>query len=132
MHEVSGQASAGGTDILGLAQKRMNWLQSRQNVLAANIANADTPGYTPKTVTPFGDALSVARVALEQTSGEHLPGRATSSSASEDRTADRSLNGNRVSLESQLEQVADTSDQQKFATNIYGTYRTLFSTVLGK
>ncbi|MGL1404924.1 flagellar basal body protein, partial [Vibrio parahaemolyticus] len=28
-------------------QKRQQWLQQRQSVLAENVANADTPGYKP-------------------------------------------------------------------------------------
>ena len=30
------------------AEGRMHWLQSRQKVLAENVANADTPGFKPQ------------------------------------------------------------------------------------
>jgi len=38
--------------------QRMSWLTRRQEVLAQNIANADTPGYVPRDLDPLDfDAL---------------------------------------------------------------------------
>lgn len=40
-------------DLLKLTERRMAWLETRQRVLAGNIANADTPGYQPRDVRSF-------------------------------------------------------------------------------
>ena len=39
---------AGKLDIFQALVRRMQWLGQRQNVLAQNIANTDTPGYRPQ------------------------------------------------------------------------------------
>ena len=55
----------------------LNLRQQRQEVIAANIANADTPGYKAKRVD-FEDAMAEAwprpgELAMGRTSGSHLP-----------------------------------------------------------
>lgn len=42
----------------GLAQAHANWLSVRQNVIAGNIANANTPGFKAREVSPFQDGQS--------------------------------------------------------------------------
>ena len=37
-----------GLKIFAMMQERMGWLAKRQEVVAENIANADTPAYRPK------------------------------------------------------------------------------------
>ena len=39
--------------ILKLISKKMDWLGQRQEVLAQNVANADTPKFKPDDLTPF-------------------------------------------------------------------------------
>ena len=41
-----------------LAETRLRWLDRRQEVLARNISNADTPGYRARDVTPFAQILA--------------------------------------------------------------------------
>ena len=43
--------------------QRMGWLNQRQQVLAQNIANSDTPGFRPKDLEEikFGDLLRPGR-----------------------------------------------------------------------
>ncbi|RYF10860.1 MAG: hypothetical protein EOO77_20625, partial [Oxalobacteraceae bacterium] len=36
-----------------LAEKRLNWVEQRQQVLAQNIANANTPNFKARDVSPF-------------------------------------------------------------------------------
>ena len=45
--------------LLAMLKQRMSWLSARQNVLAQNVANADTPGYTARYLKPinFEDIL---------------------------------------------------------------------------
>ena len=38
--------------ILSMLRTRMQWHQERQQVLAENVANADTPNYRPRDLAP--------------------------------------------------------------------------------
>ncbi|MDN6042205.1 MAG: flagellar basal body protein, partial [Acetobacter sp.] len=68
-------SSSNGTDLLGLAERRLTWLEKRQSVLAGNVANADTPGYVAKDVSPFQGVLqNQMAVTLAQTEPGHLSG----------------------------------------------------------
>ncbi|MBO1324759.1 flagellar basal body protein [Acetobacter sp. TBRC 12305] len=124
------QAST-GTDVLGLAERRMQWLQTRESVLAGNVANADTPGYVAKDIAPFQGVLqSQMTMMLAQTEAGHLPGRSGSAEARKV-GGTSSPDGNEVTLETELEKVADTNDQQRFATSAYSTYMSMYTIALG-
>ncbi|MEM1364464.1 MAG: flagellar basal body rod protein FlgB [Pseudomonadota bacterium] len=43
----------GGLGVIGQIKGRMQWHHSRQNVLAQNVANVDTPGYRGKDFRPY-------------------------------------------------------------------------------
>ncbi|ACI53162.1 putative flagellar basal-body rod protein FlgB [Gluconacetobacter diazotrophicus PA1 5] len=132
LEALSQAASAnGGTDLLGLAKDRLHWLEARESVLAGNVANANTPGYVPKDMTPFQGVLQEQMgMTLAQTEPGHMAGQG--GSARTDRTGgSASPDKNEVSLEAELEKVADTSDQQRFATNVYSLYMSMYSTALG-
>lgn len=124
--------STGGTDLFSLAQRRMNWLEQREQVLAGNIANADTPGYTAQEMTPFEAALAEFRPGLRTTSPRHISVASRQRQNAAGVSDSLSPDGNNVSLETQMEQVAETGDQQRFATNVYSAYKSMLSSVLGK
>ena len=73
-----------------MASRRMEWLSGRQQVIAENIANADTPGYAGQDVQPFEDFL---RSQPDGTQGPELAETAPSWGANK--------NGNSVVLEEQ-------------------------------
>lgn len=124
-------SSSNGTDLLGLAERRLTWLEKRQSVLAGNVANADTPGYVAKDVSPFQGVLqNQMAVTLVQTEPGHLSGKNGTAHAAAT-GGNISISGNEVKLEDQLEKVADTNDQQRLATTLYSRYTSMISTVLG-
>ncbi len=104
------------TDIFSLAEKRLDWIGQRQSVLAQNIANANTPGYVARDVTPFSEILAGT---TQQTGGVAV-------------TAARSLDGNAVVLDEQLEKVAETDTAHQLAANLYKKYVSLFKTAIGR
>src|SRR5262245_36208504 len=60
--------------IFGAISRRMAWLNERQQVLAQNIANSDTPGYRPKDLKPvnFAEQLSgFGKLKLAMTAPTH-------------------------------------------------------------
>lgn len=125
------QSSASGTDLFALGRDRMNWLQSRQQVLAGNIANANTPGYQAKDIAPFDAAMSAFDLTPVVTHSNHIGGSHAGTHIIETES-EQSLDGNQISLDTQMEQVADVNDQQHIAINVYSKYLSMFQTALGK
>ena len=39
--------------LLGMLRERMSWLTARQDTLAQNVANADSPGYLARDLKPI-------------------------------------------------------------------------------
>ena len=112
------------SDIFTLAEKRLAWIGQRQGILAQNIANANTPGYNTRDVTPFSEVLATEKRRAGQGSGlGPISGRAT---------GERTLNGNSVVMDDQLEKVSETDTAQQLATNLYKKYVSLFKTALGR
>ncbi len=60
--------------ILSMLRERMQWQQARQQVLAENVANADTPDYQAKDLAPldFAQQLSAAFARSERTNPDHI------------------------------------------------------------
>jgi flagellar basal-body rod protein FlgB len=115
-----------------LAEQRLAWTDRRQEVLAQNIANLDTPRFQPKDIAPFAQALSsVAGTALARTDPGHLAGTQDSANGLlTPRPAAREPDGNAVSLDQQLTKVADTTTAQEVATSLYKKYLGLFTIAL--
>ncbi|MFT9341734.1 MAG: flagellar basal body protein, partial [Acetobacter sp.] len=121
-----------GTDLFSLAERRLQWLESRQSVLAGNVANANTPGYVSKDVTPFAGVLqNQMTMAMVQTEPGHMVGPGNTALARKTAGGTASIDGNEVRLEDELGKIADTNDQQRFATTVYTRYMGMFSTALG-
>ena len=122
---------------IALAERRMAWLEARQRVLAQNIAHADTPGYQAQDLRPFERMLAGGAgsgLGMVRTSALHL-GAASGADprAVRDRAAaERSRNGNSVSLDQQAMKVADTDTAHALATGLHRRYLGLFRTALGR
>lgn len=114
------------TDVFGLAEKRLAWIAQRQSVLAQNIANVNTPGYAAQDVKPFSEVLaSESQQALAVQAGTGTPSSGQAASG-------RSLDGNAVVLDEQLEKIAETDTAHQLATNLYKKYVGLFRTAIGR
>jgi flagellar basal-body rod protein FlgB len=90
-----------------LASKQAEWLSVRQELVANNIANANTPKYVAKDVTPFAAVLSQASSGMARTNSKHISDNTVSEDFS---VIDASLSdedgvkesGNTVSLAGEL------------------------------
>jgi len=123
--------------VFELAQRRLEWADQRQVVLAQNVANANTPHYRPGDLPPFAKTLAesgLARAArLTQTQEMHIPG--TVSGAALDPSLQQDVHapdGNGVSLDKELGRIADTQSAQTIALNLYGKYASFFRLTLGR
>jgi len=123
---------ADGIGLFNLAERRLSWLDQRQALLAQNIANANTPGFQARDLSPFAQLVAGAGEKLSVTDPMHLAGAVTTGRASQERPRERAPDGNAVSVEEQLTKVADTEGAQSLTTNLMHKYLGLFRTVLGK
>lgn len=120
-------------DLFDLAEKRLAWISHRQNILASNIANANSPGFKPRDVQSFNTVLArQASVMPVRTQGTHMAGRPQSVSATMDHVGGKALDGNAVALDEQLVKVADTEQMQALVTTIWKKYAAMFGTALGR
>ncbi|MGC9269214.1 flagellar basal body rod protein FlgB [Acidiphilium sp.] len=121
------------SDLLSVAAKRIYYLDQTQSILARNIANLDTPGYTPQVAVPFARTLDhAAGGPLTVTNASDMQPANDSAVAGDDATVtQRAPDGNAVSLNQELAAVARTQINQQYAVNIYKTYIGMFTTALG-
>jgi flagellar basal-body rod protein FlgB len=123
------------TGLFDLAQRRLNWLDQRQQLLAQNIANADTPGWQARDLRPFADILgdgtgaAPARTQVNHLSGSLHPARGASMPQ---KTHPRMPDGNDVAIDDQLTRVANTETQQSLVSGIIRKYLGLFRLALGR
>lgn len=117
---------------------KMNWLTQRQQVLAENIANADTPGYRAKDIADldFTQSLREARNALSlaQTDGSHLSSPSTRETyrvSDQRRPYEVAPAGNAVVLEEQMMKMNETTADYNLATSVFKKYQGLYRVALG-
>lgn len=129
--------------LLAMLKQRMSWLSARQNVLAQNVANADTPGYTARDLKPvnFQDILQSATTPSQFQGGmivtdpRHISLKQQGASdyndfASPDVAANPS--GNSVSLEQEMIRVSDTQAEYQAASNLYAKAIDMMKTAIGR
>ena len=115
-----------GIPLFGLLKGRLQHLSERQKVIAENVANADTPGFTPRDLKPFtaaGMRAPVAGgVALARTSAMHIAGsqphrtpwKPVASPGSE-----TTLDGNSVVLEEEMIRLGEARTHYDAAIGLY-------------
>jgi len=123
-------------DILNLARATAIDASKRQNVVASNIANADTPGYRARILQPFSTTFqnSSDAMAMRQTRPGHLAASNDSplSGQLEFSKAEASPNGNTVSLETEMTKAAEIKQQYEMALTIYKKSMDILRTSLGR
>lgn len=120
--------------LFDVAQKRLAWTAQRQSVLAANIANANTPGYQARDVLSFQSLLGAGTMGPALTQPGHLAGTMPTglTPLTRDQAKARALDGNTVALDQQLTKVADTETTQTLVTTIWKKYMGMFGMALGR
>ena len=111
--------------LVAMLKTRMHWHQTRQKVLAENVANADTPRFKPMDLkTPsFGPAGTPVggRLAVERTDDAHLA--SVAARTGEDPTGGRRFettpSGNAVNLEDEMLKVAQNQSDFQLAASLY-------------
>jgi flagellar basal-body rod protein FlgB len=125
--------------LLAMLRERMTWLHQRQDVLAQNVANADTPGFVAHDLKPldFEKALSESgnSATLMTTDTRHISITPSHASKFEDQEApdqESSPNGNSVALEAEMVKVSDTQSQFQAAANLYPKTMSMMKMAIGQ
>ena len=110
-------------EIFGLAQARARHAAARQEAVARNVANADTPGYRARDVIAFEEAF---RAAGPRDRTPRLSLRTI------DAGGPGSPNGNTVSLEAEMVRGVDAQRDHSRALNVYRSAMNVLRTSLGR
>jgi flagellar basal-body rod protein FlgB len=129
----------GNIPLFKAMMSRMSWLTERQQVLAQNVANADTPAFKAKDLKAqtFKEMLagsSANHLTLAATQPNHLAGvgPALAFKPVADRNAETSPSGNSVSIEDQMLKVSSTANEFQLTTSLYRRQIGMLKTVLGR
>lgn len=106
----------GKPSLFQLASARMEWLSKRQELVAKNIANADTPGYRAQELTSFDDYLSTGTAEVREAQNGW----------------DFSPDGNRVVLEEQTLIANEIEGNHRMAAQLYRKGHDLIGLAVGK
>jgi flagellar basal-body rod protein FlgB len=120
--------------------EKMKWHQTRQGLLAENVANAETPGFKGRDLKAFGFAehmqnLSMAKISTVATNPGHISVMGTDA----DGFGARQLNnfeitpeGNGVTLEDEMMKVTGNQMDYEAVTAIYSRSIKMIKTALGR
>ena len=130
---ANGGSGIGG-GLMQALKLRMHYQQSRQKVLAENVANADSPGFRPLDLKPPVSATDRSAVALAQTSAGHMSLGAGNGGF--DGTGaprfETTPNGNAVNLEDEMLKVAQNQSDYQLAASLYSKGLGLMKIAIGK
>jgi len=112
--------------------KKLAWLGARQNLLAENVANINTPGFRPGDLKP----IDFGKLVSGQTGGPlHLaatsPGHISTPAARSKADTQKVESAGPAQVEDQMMKVSDTATQYAFTTSLYQKQIALLKTALG-
>jgi flagellar basal-body rod protein FlgB len=121
--------------LFSMLRSRIGYLNQRQELIAQNVANASTPGFTPRDMKPFtvrqgpGASLALAPASQgESAGGQSSAGMIALPSSGGGQTGvgsiaapddESRLDGNQVVLEEQMMKMSETRTQYEAAVGIY-------------
>ncbi|KQP68787.1 flagellar biosynthesis protein FlgB [Methylobacterium sp. Leaf111] len=132
--------------ILGMLRTRMQWHQTRQKLLAENVANADLPGFKPRDLASpdlgrSGPVMSQPQGAttsssLAVTNVSHIApgGGPDGPGADPRRVKDFEIrpNGNGVNLEEEMMKAGDNQADYQMAASLYQKSLDTIKIAIGK
>ncbi len=129
--------------LFSMLKDKMGYLTARQKVISENVANADTPGFTPKDLRPFEKVLAShgASLGLARTGGAYLSGGGVSSTSAVSGKAlamqpvnapdsETTMNGNSVVLEEQMMKLSESRSDYDTAVSLYEQSLTMLQTAI--
>lgn len=126
--------------LLQALTQKMKWHQTRQSLLAENVANAETPGYKGRDLKKYSFSehmsnLRMSNVTTSATNAQHF----NVAGQGQDMFGPKKMNsfevtpeGNQVVLEDEMMKVAGNQMDYQAATTLYSKSIKLIKTALGK
>jgi flagellar basal-body rod protein FlgB len=117
--------------LFSMLKSRLGYLSKRESVVAENVANSDTPGFTPKDLKPFTfeQAMASQRRTTVNASPEAAAAMSRMQHSGVKRTtsyrpvntpdSETTLNGNQVVLEDQMMKMNETRLNYDAAISFY-------------
>ena len=119
-------------ETLDMARMLARHSAARQEVLARNVANADTPGYQRQDIRPFNEVWREDFQPMRQTRPGHLGTTSQIELARFTERASLNPNGNGVSLEAEMLAAADAKQKHELALAIQGSLSRTIRAALGR
>ena len=121
-------------------KRRVSWVTQRQEVLAHNIANADTPQFRPSDLKPFSFKEILRRepmqVNMDVTRSDHLGGRRRRlrdfAETDTRKPFETSPAGNAVILEEQITKISESQVKHQLAVELYKKHAAIFRLAISK
>ena len=124
-----------GIPLFSMLTNRLGYLGEREKLIAQNVANASTPGFTPRDLKPFdqqpgmnprADAGTMAQVAqtdsgasLSGVSSQRKPDKPRVYAAIDAPESETTLDGNQVVLEEQMLKMNEARGDYDAAVGFY-------------
>lgn len=112
--------------LFAMIRGKLGHLAQRERLIAQNVANADTPGFTPTDLKPFAavrETTAMRAIAPSQTSAGHMAGLKPAPQggfkAIDAPDSETTLDGNRVVLEDQMLKMAESRLEYDAAIGFY-------------
>ena len=120
------------TNLTAALTHRMNYLVSRQGVVAGNIANASTPNYLARDIQ-FQKAVD-RQVGLRKTNGRHLKPKGQVVGGAHIETMDKNIknNGNSVVVASEMLKLNEIQLNYSLMTQLYSKHAGMQRSALGQ
>ena len=118
---ISGVSAVEPIHLFEVAAQQVRWLSTSQSVIAANVSNANTPGYRSQIVQPFSDVMDKTQLQLASTNASHLeldPIQAQAASIKDDTPWEVTDSGNSVSLEQEMIKASDVNRSYSLNTSL--------------
>lgn len=122
-------------EMMQMARALGQHVATRQNIVARNIANSDTPGFKAGDLEPFEDAYHRQGIGgLRTTDPRHLPAAEFSPATARISLTETGVspNGNSVSLEAELLKAAELKRGHDLSLGIYRSGLDLIRTSIGR
>lgn len=116
--------------LFALASKQAEWLTVRQEVVATNIANANTPQYRAKDVASFDAVLDNTSMRMSRTNAAHFGDSQLSNNV---KVEDAALNdeigiqesGNTVAVSKELSKAGEIKRQYELSANLVKSFNSM-------
>lgn len=115
--------------LMAMLKGKLGYVTQRQRVIAQNVANSDTPGYSPSDLKPFSietamkpAAASHGGVTTARTNSAHIAGKTAAAAAWKQQVQPDSegrLDGNQVVLEDQMIKMSEARLDYEAAVGLY-------------